>query len=415
MAHPAETAKKEHERKCPLAAIDRRLDDLHRQWHAAEAAYFDPEGFRVAIQTAIQTLRTVTFILQSNKGLIPNFDAWYAPWQEKMRADPLLRWMVDARNKIEKQGDLEAHSFVRAEIIASYLSPGPRIEIPAELFDVPAKLLQSIPANAVGDHIRKDGVLRIERRWVENSLPDYELLDAVARAYGRISLLVVDAHKQAGLRAPVTTDVDSGSTYPEGAADGRLPCMVGHADARGMEFWLATGTQIQFERQSGPIDIDKGKSTEVMYGIAAADAFLLREGNPVQIVELRPEEHGEKYMMMRGLGHEVARHKVDAVIVISEAWSAPMDRARPYMRAADSPERREYLGATLVSHSDDPVMLHAGIERTDDAVALGETSEHRGGAHFMFAPIYEAWGKPIPEEWLRMERLDAADAVKGDG
>src|SRR6476620_4755237 len=102
-------AEGDQEKDCPLATIDRRLNDLHRQWHDAEKVYFDPDAFRVAIQTAIQTLRTVTFILQSNKRLIPDFEAWYSPWQDRMKADPLLRWMVDARNKIEKQGDLEAH------------------------------------------------------------------------------------------------------------------------------------------------------------------------------------------------------------------------------------------------------------------------------------------------------------------
>ena len=41
---------------CPLAAVDRRLADTHRLWHQAEDAYFDPDGFRLAIQSTIQTL-----------------------------------------------------------------------------------------------------------------------------------------------------------------------------------------------------------------------------------------------------------------------------------------------------------------------------------------------------------------------
>lgn len=118
-----------HEKRCPLAAVDRRLAQVHQHWHEAEQAYFNPDNFLVAIQTAIQTLRTVTFILQSNKRLFSNFDVWYDSWQDKLRADPLMRWMVDARNKIEKQGDLEMHSFVRAEIMASYYDDGPREDV----------------------------------------------------------------------------------------------------------------------------------------------------------------------------------------------------------------------------------------------------------------------------------------------
>ncbi len=111
----------QHASHCPLAGVDRRLEDAHQHWHRAEQAYFNPEPFRVAIQTAIQTLRTVTFILQNKKQNIPEFDAWYGDWQEKLKSDSLMRRMVEARNKIEKRGDLEVHSFVRAEIVASYL------------------------------------------------------------------------------------------------------------------------------------------------------------------------------------------------------------------------------------------------------------------------------------------------------
>ncbi|MDP9154882.1 MAG: hypothetical protein M3O74_11610 [Pseudomonadota bacterium] len=200
----------EHEYRCLLSAVDRRLEDVHRYWHEAERGYFDPDDFRVAIQTAIQTLRTVTFIVQSNKRFFSNFDPWYNSWQEKLRADPLMRWMVDARNKIEKQGDLETHSFVRAEIMASYYDEGPRMEVPAELFQNPSQLISSIPNEALRNHVFKDGFLRIQRRWVENSLPDHELLDAVGIAYGRIAELVADAHRELGLKPPATMvgDID---------------------------------------------------------------------------------------------------------------------------------------------------------------------------------------------------------------
>jgi hypothetical protein len=130
---------------CPLAAVDQRLADSHRFWHQAEAAYFDPDGFRLGAQSAIQTLRSVTFILQKNKDAIAGFEQWYGGWQKRLRVDELMRWIVNARNRIEKEGDLETHSYVRAEIFASYLDEGPRIEVPASLFQNPAALLRTIP------------------------------------------------------------------------------------------------------------------------------------------------------------------------------------------------------------------------------------------------------------------------------
>jgi hypothetical protein len=89
-------------------------------WHDALAAYFDPSRFTIALQNCITTSRTVTFILQSHKTAVPGFDDWYGAYQRKFAADPVIVWARDARNKIEKRGDLEMLSQIRAELIAAY-------------------------------------------------------------------------------------------------------------------------------------------------------------------------------------------------------------------------------------------------------------------------------------------------------
>jgi hypothetical protein len=424
--------------RCPLAAVDQRLDDLHRLWHQANDAYFDPDAFRVSIQSAIQTMRSVTFILQKNKATIPDFEGWYRQWQERLGADPLMVWMRDARNTIEKEGDLDAHSMVRAEIIASYLDNGPSIEVPANLWDAPLRLVKSIPPGAVSDHLRKEGIVRIQRRWVESTLPNYELLDAVAIAYGRLSLLVGDAHHQLGLPTHKAAHAAADNAYPEGERDGRLPCMIGHADSRALDVWLATGAPLEFEIVKPEVDLKEGPKLEARYGLKASEmygasnaaedrlrslfaaartmfekdeyhvtiAFLLRDGKPVVIQEDCPGEHGHKNVMMRGLAHEVAKNGADAAIQISEAWSAPADISKPMMRAVESPNRSEVLIGTVVSKAAEPLDLVAQIKRGGKAVTLEPTVEVKGGAHFAFAPIYEAWGKPLPADWMSAVATD---------
>jgi hypothetical protein len=426
------------ENQCPLAAVDRRLGDLHRFWHQGERTYFDPDGFRIAIQAAIQTARQVSFVLQKNKDLIPDFDKWYAGWQERLGAIPLMRWMVDARNRIEKQGDLEAHSFVSAEIVASHLDEGPKIQVPAKLSDAPLALVKSIPDSMVGAHIKKDGILRIRRRWIENTLPDVELLDAVAAAYGQLAQLVHAAHEQMDLAGPVTTNAETGEQFPEGDRDGRLPCMIGHEDARTLDVWLATGKPLEFGVFQKKLDraeiMTEGPKLRKRYGVDPttlyADsgkvhdharslfqtarkmfdkdgyhitiAILLRDGLPVDFHELRPMEHGHKFMMMRNLAQQAQKIGADAAILISESWSAPADPAKPYMRAVDSPARKEFLTATAVSKNGEPLMLRAEILREGKKVTLDETSEEAGGAHFAFAPLYQVWKKGIPAHWTAM-------------
>ncbi|KGS34985.1 hypothetical protein X962_6209 [Burkholderia pseudomallei MSHR7343] len=436
--------KAEHEDRCPLSAVDRRLGDVHRHWHEAERSYFDPDGFRVAIQTAIQTLRTVTFILQSNKRLFANFDHWYESWQDKLRDDPLMRWMVDARNKIEKQGDLEAHSFVRAEIMASYYEEGPRLEVPAELSQSSAELISSIPTEALREHVFKDGILRIQRRWVENTLPDYELLDAVGIAYGRVAELVADAHRELGLNPPSTMAGDIDRTQGVDSRGGRLPCMIGHGDARSLNIWLATGAVMELEQKTFEIDRENAEGVTAKYQVDpkemfplsapspeatlsglfatarkvfAADgyhqtiAFLLNGVRPVSMMSLALQEHGEKYLVMRMLANEVIKYGADGVIIISEMWSAPYDPSKPYRRAVDAPKKREILSAILATQTGEPVQLWALIERAGDNVTLGETNTSRDQAQIAFSPIYAAWGREIPDAWIEATKGGVRDVA----
>jgi hypothetical protein len=76
---------------------------------------------------------------------------------------------VDARNKIEKEGDLAIHSELHASVMFSFLENGPSIEPPHEdlLFASQNKLwkawLKMAPATVVDE-----SAIVINRRWVED-------------------------------------------------------------------------------------------------------------------------------------------------------------------------------------------------------------------------------------------------------
>jgi hypothetical protein len=425
---------------CPLAAVDRRLDDAHRLWHEAEAAYFGPDAFRLRSQLAIQTLRSITFILQNQKRRIPGFDEWYGTkdrdglWQKRLRDIPLMRWLVEARNKIEKQGDLEAESFVRAEIIASHLDNGPRVEVPARLFEGPEVLLRRIPAGAVAEHVRAHGTLKIERRWVESDLPEFELLDALATAYGHLSELVADAHRQMGLASPRTENHETGERFDAATLGWRLPCMIGHDQPRALLLSLSDGSRISFESKHHEIDLTGAEEKFIdRYGAGGIEVlrntfsgggegvpknlfdaartfflrdgyhlpflFLLRDYKPVKILVTPTENRTQKYLQMRHLAAEAVRYGADAAISIGEAWMAPLAEIKGYQSPSEVPTRKEALGLVMVGKSGEPVQYMAMIEREGENVSLGETFVTRGQPVWEFAPFYQAWGRPIPESW----------------
>ena len=421
-----------HGEGCPLGKVDRRLDDAHRQWHAADEAYFNPEEFRRSIQTAIQTLRTVTFMLQSMKRDIPDFDRWYGAWQTSLKADPLMRWMVEARNQIEKQGDLELHSFVRAEIIASYLDEGPSVEVPANLFDGIGALIESLPAGKEGDHIRATGTLKVERRWVENNLPDYELLEAVATAYSRIAELVTDAHRHLGLLPPSAAARKLGDS-DKAKNDFRPPCMIDHGASRSIHININDGTILRFKQERRSVTRKQAEASAAKYGFkAAADifgragepyekmldalfrsarrvmkkdgyhenvVFILRDGSVIDVRSFRHEGPSDKYVLMRTLAADVQRIGGDAVMQLAEVWTAKHDPQEPFRRAADAPDKQEHLTATLVQRGGTPKHLCAEIRRKRGKVYLGPTVETADPSLFAFAPILEAWGSNLPTRW----------------
>ena len=339
---------------CPLANVDRRLDYVHQQWHKAEQAYFHPEAFRMEIQTAIQTLRTVTFVLNKNKNLIPNFDQWYGSWQIKLGQDPLMKWMIKARNKIEKEGDLDVNSFVRAEIIAAYMD-GPKIDVPAHLFDDPMDVIQRIPSEKLRSHVASHGTLRVHRRWVENTLPDYELLDAVAVAFGKVAEIVHDAHRQIGL---IETESDGDHGY-----DNIIPCMSNHVENRTVDFSLEDGKPITIDIERKILSkeeineisnrygnlhesilIDKESSEDEIASklfIVAKKMFLkdgyhipiffiLKECKIIDIVSVKIENRAQKYLIMRTIGDLVRKHNADAVIALAEVWTSRSDEMSIY-------------------------------------------------------------------------------------
>src|SRR6266496_753165 len=175
-----------------LQKVQVRLSDAVRHWFQALQSYGSPDDFRVHVNACITTLRQVTFILQSNKQEIPFYSSWYEGeegWQTKFRNDTVMRWAVDARNTIEKRGDLETHSRLRVTVVAGWLdTPGKEIEVCP--FVSTEQLLSEIDTSSIHPEISEYGLLRAERLWVATSLPEHELLDALSHVVGQLTLMV---------------------------------------------------------------------------------------------------------------------------------------------------------------------------------------------------------------------------------
>lgn len=97
------------EMKAEVEAILQRVEDTLETARHGLSDLLNPSRSRrnTGLRNLITFGRSVSFVIQNLRGVEGlNFDAWYQPHQDAMKADPLMRYFVDARNELEKQGRL---------------------------------------------------------------------------------------------------------------------------------------------------------------------------------------------------------------------------------------------------------------------------------------------------------------------
>lgn len=372
------------EQTCPIPNTHRRLQEAHQLWHQTADNYQDPTGFRTNLNATIQTVRNVTFILQKEKHSIPDFETWYPEWQERMRQDPVLRWLHQARNIIVKEGDLKTKSTARVTIQTYLDFPVTDLEVPPLLpTEIIAIHLSNLSLPNLPPSVLETGILSVERRWVVSELPEWELLDVIAHGYGVLSNLLAEAHKQCGYSFSVCKGLHSknASFVRNSHLDGKLPCMVTNRELRTAHVSLSNKQPLIPGRKEEPVDLTLVEKASKRYGFKdESPPDLLKDKSLVEVVEwclvrakqilLKDKYHvpmaflqlpdgswqfntfviqdqEDKYVLMRQLANEIERTGAEALIDIHEVWYAPADATlEKGLSASQSPDRREALAIT---------------------------------------------------------------------
>ncbi|MFA5583786.1 MAG: hypothetical protein WDA09_06190 [Bacteriovoracaceae bacterium] len=409
----------------PLQPAFRRLFDAKSHWHKANAAYFEPNEFRISINSCIQELRNVTFVLQANKREIPDFDEWYAPWQEKMRANQSLKWLVEARNYIVKRGDLELLSKLRIEVIGSYLDG--EIAIFEEEYNpnlTNTEVYEKTVALGLPAEVFESSYVKLQRRWIDKNYPEYELAELLSQCWSAVSELLLDAPNI------------EGSSRNTGTKTKLPPCMHQELEMRVAWMKVHGKTLVPAEIHSEVIsseDIDRTELTEkygdspifknqeevknpaeqsfkeqVVLLFEHAKFLLKKDGYHVHIVmiyvdqklakiiELRNEDQADKFVTIRNLASQMEQIGADSFIMISEAWSAVYDPAHHYRRAADAPNRQEVLMAIAATQADESYCFTAPFFRENNEISFGRTTVSDATEINTIQPILSMWKKQKP-------------------
>lgn len=369
----------EDEAPCPIPKTHARLNQCHAIWHEALDAYAVPDTFVGRLNALIQGLRTVTFVLQKELGHRDGFGAWYEPWQTTMRADKRMQWLVSARNRIEKQGDLDTSSVAHVRVMSGWG------EATLEAMDVdPTATAQEIARRlqvfGLPAQTRQDGVLVVERRWTLEELAGDEILDVLAHCHGVLTRLVEATHERWGSDR-VRCELSEGGTCEEEPTlrhpSGRLPCMAASRPARTAHRDLQSGALItsglepyrgpalgqeDFRRRYGsqlplgdlPRDAGVFELAEALHrwgrrlltadGAHVTIAWLLLDGRPLRQITLRPEDQQSKLLGIKSVAEEVEHLGANEIIFTTEAWEATVvgeDDSRAQLRPGERDDRVE--------------------------------------------------------------------------
>lgn len=420
----------EEGRACPTPDAHRRLNAAHRLWHQAQNLYGDPDGFETNLNACIEALRSITWVLQKAKRNIPDFESWYAGWQARMKADATMTWLKNARNHIEKRGDLDLYSTVQVQVWTSY-DEAPIRTLRVDPLLSTEEIAQRVDTGDIPPDVRKDAMLVVERRWVAKDLPENELLDALAHGYGFLSEVINDAHVHLGLpRTEARQRMPDGSmvpvAMPRESLRGRMPCMLDADSYRTVHIKLGTGelsvmrtTRLpsppvdQLEeigqRYGGLPDMppsggQRSLRAEVTFWMEYAKKVLQRDGYHIQIallirtnesvelVRLESEDRAEKLLNFRELAREVERVGADVVIVIGESWLAPFDPGFPDRPPAESPDRIEVLTVDGINSSDEQESISVRFDRENGQIKFEGLADLEIRRSNYLDPVRRVWG-----------------------
>jgi len=361
---------------CNVVQAHKRILEAHRLWHQALDCYFDPEGFRTNINAAIQALRNVTFAIQNEKQNIPNYDTWYPAWQARLKEDPVMRWLCDARTDIVHKKDLEMHS--QATVTVRCYETVLRAAVTFPPFLSGKAILKYLMDKDIIDSNwgKVDAYAVIERRWVVNDLPEHDILYYLAYGLGQLFLLVQEAHRSAQNSIDSCSVVDT--AHPLSLNADNIPACMSFTEKPMQErLGLSDFISRQYSVREVRPDEKKDKAVRRRYkkiferGVipATTDPFefgehlfntakdvLKRDGHHISLLftqspdlkwtMLSPvfEDQVSKHMFWNDMADRVRAEHIVSIVFLSECWVGSPDVLRETgLRAAQQPDRKEAL------------------------------------------------------------------------
>lgn len=182
---------------CPIPETHDRLTAAHHFLHGILDNYHNPDEMRWNLNAFLEAARSVTWVLQKELKHHERFGPWYEEQQSKMRGNPVLRLLVDKRNYVVKQGNLEVHSRVRG--VAKVL---PKVSLRFTELDLSPEIhtaqIMAYFRSKMPHELPEEIEVGIQRLWRLDEAPDTEIGELFGEAWQLLAEVVSEAHKLLG-------------------------------------------------------------------------------------------------------------------------------------------------------------------------------------------------------------------------
>lgn len=416
-----------------------RLKSVVKHWYQASDDYHDLDEFLLDINSTIQDLRNVTFMLPRHGELYKDFEKWYGKGpdvdgdgkkRKEMRNDANLRWIVEARNKIVKQGDLELFSvaFVSIENWNKRIIPGRKVSPTLSNEEIASFWATDIAKKKEGKTLITElgyPILKIERAWIEKTNEKYEILDVLSYAYCYLKNLVEEFSALAGVEwteDELNIEPDSAIIMRHVPEDKRV-CLWNLKDNMEMkirkipikipdemkEKVLDVFGEFPEEERGSLIDVSLLDSMPTYLNHAKRHIEMLKRDHPhmmfvfkedktVRIETLHIENRTEKYAMMQVIGEMLKKdNKIMGLVFIGEIWSLPSDvSSEDWQKHMENPSietaGKEALSIDGMMRDGQCANFTVEIDRKGENVVFGEAKQGDITKANMYKSIKEAWG-----------------------
>ena len=166
--------------KCPIPSSHDRFINAHYDIAQMLTNYHKPDLFRYSFNAFLQSLRNVTFLLQSELKHKKGFDTWYEHQREFMKQDNLLKKILGVRNMVVKERD---PIFTSTALFGLFRNKKLKLafEIPVEINTYSFQIIEEHKDKIIGTYLNKEHYeigmqVGIKRKWAVKELGTDEVV-----------------------------------------------------------------------------------------------------------------------------------------------------------------------------------------------------------------------------------------------